>query len=207
MEVRMDIVVKPLTPDLTPAYLDFFDNRVFSDGNPMGPCYCNAAIMEQQEIDKMVSEFGDDCKGTLRRYAVEQLAAGKIFGYMAFAGGVPVGWCNAGDMKRYPVSRHQAVPDFARENTRGNTLSIVCFAVAPEYRGKGVATALLEYAVCDAVSQGFTAVEGYVNTKHSGEYWDFTGPARLYEKSGFTEVARQGERVVMRKELRQNRAG
>jgi len=194
----MDITVKPLTPDLTPAYLDFFDNRAFSDNNPMGPCYCNAPIMSAEEIEKMVSEFGSDCKGTLRRYAVKQLAEGRIFGYLAFDGEVSVGWCNAGNMERYL----SAVPDFAREKACGKTLSIVCFAIAPDYRGKGVASALLERIIADAVSQNFVAIEGYVDTKYAGEYWDFTGPARLYEKFGFIEATRQGERVIMRKELK-----
>jgi GNAT superfamily N-acetyltransferase len=191
----MNLTIKPLTPDLTPVYLDFFDNRAFSDGNPMGPCYCNAAIMTSEEIDKMVSEFGDDCKGTLRRYAVEQLAEGKIFGYLAFDGDTPVGWCNAGDMKRYPISHHQAVPDFAREIACDNSFSIICFAISPDYRKQGVASALLEYVIADAISQGFAAVEGYVNKKHAGEYWDHTGPARLYEKFGFIEATGMLQRI------------
>lgn len=197
----MNLIIKPLTLDLKSAYLDFFDNRAFSDDNPMGPCYCNAAIMSSEDIDKMVSEFGDDCKGTLRRYAMKQLKEERIFGYLAFENDTPVGWCNAGDMNRYPVSRHQAVPDFARENACGSTLSIVCFAIAPEYRGQGVASALLERVIADAIAQGFEAVEGYVNMKHAGAYWDHTGPARLYEKYGFVEAARQKERVIMRKVL------
>ena len=197
----MELIIKPLTTELNLAYLDFFDNRAFSDNNPMGPCYCNAAIMSSEELDKMISEFGDDCKGTLRRYAVEQLAGKKIFGYLAFDGDIPVGWCNAEDMKRYPVSRHQAIPDVARENAGKNTFSIICFAIAPEYRGKGVATELLERVISDARSQGFTTVEGYVNKKHAGKYWDHTGPARLYENFGFTEAVKQGEQSVMRKEL------
>jgi GNAT superfamily N-acetyltransferase len=197
----MNIIIKPLTHELNPAYLDFFDNRAFSDGSPMGPCYCNAAIMSSEELDKMVSEFGDDCKGTLRRYAVKQLDEGKIFGYLAFEDHTPVGWCNAGDMNRYPVSHHQDVPDFACANACGPTLSIICFAIAPEHRGKGVASALLECVIADAVAQGFAAVEGYVNMEYAGTCWDYTGPARLYEKFGFVEAARQNERVVMRKVL------
>jgi len=198
----MSYIIKPLSPDLNAVYLDYFDNRAFSDDNPAGPCYCNAAIMSSDEVDKMVSEFGDDCKGTLRRYAVEQLAEGKIFGYLAFDGDTVAGWCNAGDMERYPVSRHQAIPDFARENACGKTFSIICFAVAPEYRRQGVASALLERVVADAAAQGFAAAEGYVNLKYAGEYWDYTGPARLYEKFGFTEAARLGERIVMRRILK-----
>ena len=193
----MNVTIKPLAYELNAAFLDFFDNRAFSDGNPMGPCYCNAAIMSSEELSKMVSEFGNDCKGTLRRYAVQQLEEGRIFGYLAFENDTPVGWCNAGDMKRY----YQAVPDFARENACGDTVSIVCFAIDPNYRGKGVASALLERVIADAVSQGFAAVEGYVNMNYAGEYWDHTGPSRLYEKYGFTETAKQKDQIVMRKKL------
>ncbi|MDD4492922.1 MAG: hypothetical protein PHV32_01005 [Eubacteriales bacterium] len=41
----MNLTIKPLTNDLTPAYLDFFDNCAFSDNNPMGPCYCTVIKM------------------------------------------------------------------------------------------------------------------------------------------------------------------
>ena len=201
LEKYMNLKIKPLTSDLTSEYLDFFDNRAFSDDNPMGPCYCNAAIMNSREFDKMVSEFGDDCKGTLRRYAVKQLEEKKIFGYLAFGDDIPIGWCNAGDIKRYPVSHHQAIPDFARENVCGSTMSIICFAVAPEYRRQGIASALLEFIISDAISQNFTAVEGYVNIKHAGNYWDHTGPVQLYNKFGFMEVKRQNDRIIMRKIL------
>ena len=184
------------------AFLDFFDNRAFTDDDPMGPCYCNAAIMSSEELEQMVNEFGDDCKGTLRRYAVRQLAENKIFGYLAFYGDNPVGWCNAGDMRKYPLSKHQAVPDFARENALENTISIICFAVAPQFRGKGVATKLLEYIIADAAARGFAAAEGYVNLKYAGHDWDYTGPTGLYCKFGFSEVARMGEQVIMRKLLK-----
>ncbi|MDR1689510.1 MAG: GNAT family N-acetyltransferase [Clostridiales bacterium] len=198
----MNITIKPLCAGLNEAFLDFFDNRAFSDNNPMGPCYCNAAVMTSEEIDKMVSEFGDDCKGTLRRYAAAQLAEEKIFGYLAFDGDTPIGWCNAGDMKRYPVSHHQAVPDFARDISCGSTISIVCFAIAPDCRKRGIASALLERIIADAKLQDYKAVEGYVNTEYTGEYWDHSGPARLYEKFGFKEAARKENRIIMRKELK-----
>ena len=35
-----EIVIKKLSQELNKDYLDFFDNRAFSDGNPNGPCYC-----------------------------------------------------------------------------------------------------------------------------------------------------------------------
>ena len=67
------------------------------------------------------------------------------------------------------------------------------------------ATALLERVVADAKSEGYTAVEGIPKVHGTGERnkWDYTGPARLYEKLGFTRVTKQDGSTVMRRELEQ----
>jgi hypothetical protein len=80
----MNLIIKPLTHDLIPDYLDFFDNRAFSDNNPCGPCYCTGGSMDAETERQMVSEFGNDIKDVLRRYAVHLLEQGKIYGYLAF---------------------------------------------------------------------------------------------------------------------------
>lgn len=197
----MNLTIKPLTLDLTQDYLDFFDNRAFSDNNQNGPCYCNAPIMDTASIRQMESEFGNDVKGVLRRYAVKQLSEEKIFGYLAFVDNISIGWCNAGDMQAYTINDFQFIPDFARQKACGKTMSVVCFAIAPEYSGKGVASALLERVIADAMVMGYSAVEGYAHmNKEHGDY-DFKGPVHLYEKAGFVEAARVDDRVVMRKIL------
>ena len=193
----MNIIIKPLTRDLTPDYLDFFDNRAFSDDNPCGPCYCTSPNMDAATQQQMVSEFGNDVKGVIRRYTVKMLAEEKIHGYLAFDGEISVGWCNAGDIDIYVGF----IPEFARQSTCGKTLSIVCFAIAPEYRGMGIAGALLERVCADAKSKGFAAVEGYAKLQKDRVYYDYNGPIRLYEKAGFAEVARYDEQIVMRKVL------
>jgi GNAT superfamily N-acetyltransferase len=193
----MNFAINPLSPDLAPDYLEFFDNRAFSDDNPNGPCYCTGPSMDASTERQMVSEFGDDVKGVLRRYAVKLLAERKIHGYLAFDNGKSIAWCNAGDMNGYA----SWIPDVARQNARGKTMSVLCFAIAPEYRGLGVATALLERIINDARAKGYTAVEGYPKVQKTRVYHDYNGPMRLFERAGFVEVALVGDRAVMRKEL------
>ena len=193
----MNLTIKPLTIDLTPDYLDFFDNRAFSDNNPCGPCYCTGASMDAATEQQMVSEFGDDVKGVVRKYAVRLLIEEKIHGYLAYDDNKSIAWCNAGNMDNYL----SWIPDSARQNACGKTMSIVCFAIASEYRGKGVATALLNRVICDAKMDGYAAVEGYAKVQIDRVYYDYHGPLRLYEKAGFVEVARLEDKVVMRKEL------
>ena len=192
------IIIKPLTTELTTDYLDFFDNRAFTDSNPNGPCYCTSPNQDEESIQKMVSEFKTyGVKDTIRKYAVEMLNNSKIHGYLAYDGNLSVGWCNAADIESYSGF----VPDFARNNTCGKTVSIVCFEIAPEYRGKGIASAFIDRVCNDAKSKGYVAVEGYAKLSDKRDDFDYQGPVRLYQKAGFTEVARENGQVVMRKVL------
>ena len=197
----MNLSIKPLTPEIFASYLNFFDNRAFADGDSNGPCYCTCPMQTSEEIDQMVSEFAGDVKGTIRRYAVKMLNAGKIHGYLAYDGETSIGWCNAADSDAYAQNRYQFVPDFARDKAIGKTMSVVCFSVAPEYRGKGVSTALLERVIADAKTEGFAAVEGYAQVRKGQDDLDFKGPIRLYEKLGFIPVVEHDGVVLMRKVL------
>ena len=194
-----EIVIKKLSQELNKDYLDFFDNRAFSDGNPNGPCYCTSPNQDEETIKQMVSEFqANGVKNTIRKYAVEMLNDRKINGYLAFDNGLSVGWCNAADIDSYSGF----VPDFARENKCGKTISIVCFEIAPGYRGMGLASAFIDRVCDDAKANGYIAVEGYAKMSVVRDEYDFTGPIRLYEKAGFTKIMEQNGQVIMRKVLR-----
>lgn len=193
-----EIVIKKLSSELNKDYLDFFDDRAFTDNNPNGPCYCTSPNQDEESIKQMVSEFQENgIKETVRKYAVKMLDAGEISGYLAFDAGISVGWCNAADIDSYSGF----VPDIARDNKCGKTVSIVCFEIAPEYRGKGLATAFIERVCADAKENGYVAVEGYAKLSETRDEYDFTGPIHLYEKAGFVRVMECNGQVVMRKVL------
>jgi len=196
MQNTINLSIKPLTQELISDYLDFFDNRAFTDGNPNGPCYCTSANQTKEEIEQMVSEFKDNgVKETVRKYAVKMLNEGKIHGYLAFDGDISIGWCNAADIDSYV----DFVPEFARQNACGKTISIVCFEIAPEYRGKGIASALIDKVCTDAKINGYVAVEGYAQIYKGHNDYDYQGPIKLYQKSGFVEVTKQDNQIIMRK--------
>ena len=93
------------------------------------------------------------------------------------------------------------VPAFARRNACRKSISIVCFEIAPEYRGKGIASALIQRVCDDARSEGYVAVEGYAMLSDERNDFDYQGPVQLYQKAGFTEAARENGQVIMRKVL------
>ncbi len=198
MKSISEISIKPLSSELTQDYLDFFDNRAFTDDNPNGPCYCTSPNQDEKMIKKMVSEFSiNGIKETLRKYAVNMLKNNEIHGYLAFDNNVVIGWCNAADMRSYSGF----IPDFAYDCSCGKTISIVCLEIAPEYRKMGIASALINRVCSDAKEKGYASVEGYPIFTDMHNDFVYQGPIKLYEKLGFEEVVRQGHQMVMRRFL------
>ncbi|MGN1021680.1 MAG: GNAT family N-acetyltransferase [Aristaeellaceae bacterium] len=192
------ITIRPLTSERIGDYLDFFDHRAFTDQNPNGPCCCTSPTQTPEEVMRMIGDFAAyGVRATLRRYAEAMLAAGRIHGYLACDGAKAIGWCNADDMQAYTAF----VPDFARACACGKAMSIVCFEIAPEYRGMGVASALIGH-VCDAArTAGYAAAEGYAEPGDTRNAFDFHGPVRLFERNGFVRAAEQDGLVIMRRLL------
>lgn len=195
----MAIVIRRLTPELYADYLDFFDNRAFADGNPNGPCYCVSPSQTPEEERQMVQDFARcGVKETLRSRAVQLLQEGRIHGYLAYGeDDRVVGWCNAGDMDGYTAF----VPETARRDRVGRTVSIVCLEVISAYRGRGLAMRMISRVCGDAKQAGYAAVEGYAAETPDGCRFDYTGPVRLYEKCGFQEAGRGEGRIIMRRML------
>ena len=204
----MKIIIKPLTEELAADYFDFLDNRAFTDNSPWGGCYCTGWQMTKEEektelLDQMEEDFsyGDEnFIRVLREIVMRQIASKALQGYLAYADGVSIGWCNANDKASFPPESANGFRLYAPAEKREK--AVVCFEIAPEYRGKGIATALLNRVVSDAKAEGYIAVEGFPQVHSERFEWDYTGPVSLYKKAGFTAVTKQDGSIIMRKELK-----
>jgi GNAT superfamily N-acetyltransferase len=195
----MDIEIRKLTPELADDFFDFFDNRAFTDDSPYR-CYCQMYQMNKEQAKAVSDEVKNRADGGClsKKVAAQQIASGIIQGYLAFTEGIVIGWCNANDKANFPIEPCVGVCFYAPAEKREK--AVVCFEIAPEYRGKGVATALLQQVVADAKAEGYTAVEGFPVMREERYEWDCHGPIRLYEKVGFVKVENRDTFVVMRKE-------
>jgi len=106
--------------------------------NPDNPWYGTSGGNQTTDRIFLLSIDGGQLS---RKIAEQQIEAGILCGYLAFVDGVAIGWCNANDRANFPVEpctdTHFYAPAEKREK------AVVCFEIAPEFRGKGVATALL----------------------------------------------------------------
>ena len=214
MKMEKKIVIRPLTPELAEDYFDFFDHRAFSDGSPFFPCYCNAFNMPTEQFHKEVlekaKEYGgaDGWQRALRESAYRMVLNAEIRGYLAYDGDLAIGWCNANDrMKYYRVgvfdlsnAPADSVPDYCPRE--GYIKAIVCFEIAPEYRGMGIARMLLERVCADAEQDGYSYVEAYPEEEDDPKgSLAFTGPLKLFRNAGFVEAEHTGSSYIVRKKL------
>jgi GNAT superfamily N-acetyltransferase len=67
---------------------------------------------------------------------------------------------------------------------------VTCFLIAPELRGRGLASRLLGEVLLDLTKHGVRRLEAYPK---KGERWSakesWTGPRAMYLNSGFEQVA------------------
>jgi GNAT superfamily N-acetyltransferase len=201
----MNLSIKPLMPELMADYFDFFENRAFTDNPPWGGCYCQNYQMtkEQWKVAFENVEWSDMGRAA-RCVAERQIEAGALRGYLAYVDGLSIGWCNANDWVNYPADLVNDKGLRLYVTTEKQERAVVCFEIAPEYRGKDIATALLNRVIADAKAEGCSAVVSFPVVQNERTEWDNRGPVHMYEKAGFTKVfvSEEDGAAVMRKELK-----
>jgi ribosomal protein S18 acetylase RimI-like enzyme len=116
--------------------------------------------------------------------------AGKPPGLIGYRRKVPVGWVSIGPREEYTKLKRSPVMKAVDEQP---VWSVICFVVPSEYRGQGVAQALLRAAVAHAKKRGATLVEAYPVDKPARSKDDYMwfGAKSMYDNAGFKEIARR----------------
>ncbi len=195
----MTIDIKRLSPGLADDYVRFFDQTPHDDNTEEGKCYC---VCWCSADHRMQTDFSSPQKR--RALALQYVRDGVLQGYLAYCEGQVVGWCNANTKADclHCISwlrSRQAVEANPAERVK----SIYCFVIAPAMQRMGIAAALTERVCADAAADGFDCVEAYPQRAFVSVAGDFTGPAAMYRRLGFTVHAQaEKDRVVVRKPLR-----
>jgi ribosomal protein S18 acetylase RimI-like enzyme len=111
-------------------------------------------------------------------------------GLLAYRGAVPVGWVSLGPREQYAKLRRSPVMKAVDDQP---VWSVICFVVPSEYRGQGVAQALLRGAIAYAKKHGAKLLEAYPVDKPARSTDDsiWFGAKSMYDRAGFKEVARR----------------
>lgn len=188
----MTFEIRPLTPDLWPAFVD-----VVGPNGACGGCFCMYWRIGTRYQRRSRAANRADFHRVVKR--------GPPPGLIAFEGDTPVGWCQ--------LTPRTDLPHFERTRDLKKVddlpvWSISCFYIRPGWRRKGVTAALIAEALRVAKRAKAVAVEAYpLDTRYTSSR-GYTGYASTFERLGFSTVLRRVDaRPIMRHDLRSLRRG
>ena len=191
----MKLTVLPVTPDRWADLESIFKARGCSVARG---CWCMAYRLSGSQAPPPAGTTRAEANRTQLKKLVE---AGRPPGLIGYRDKVPVGWVSVGPREEYARLARSPVMKPVDDQP---VWSVICFVVPAEYRGQGVAQALLAGAVAYARKHGAKLIEAYPVDRPSRSKDDFMwfGTKSMYDKAGFSEVARRKpQRPVVRLRL------
>jgi ribosomal protein S18 acetylase RimI-like enzyme len=193
--VRIDI--RPLTPDRWQDFEAIFNARGCSVARG---CWCMYYRRSGTQAFATNRARVKNNKAGFRAI----VKAGGTPGLIAYRDGVPVGWVAVGPREDFAKLARSPV---LRPVDEAKVWSIICFVVPAEFRGQGVARALLRGAIAHARRQGARLVEAYPVDRQGRSADDsmWFGAKSMFDAAGFTEVARRKpQRPIVRRRIRRS---
>ena len=171
--------------------------KLFGPNGASGGCWCMHWRVEKG------GALWKSCKGEPnRRTFFKLLKQGRAQGMLAFAGDKPVGWCNFAPREEFPRQQRSRVLGY---QAAPGTWSINCFFIAPGWRRKGIAGALLKVAVDTAFARGAQVLEAFPTPQKADQSliaaFTWTGTRSLFAKAGFKPSA-ENARVWLKRRAR-----
>ncbi|MGH8849942.1 MAG: GNAT family N-acetyltransferase [Casimicrobiaceae bacterium] len=197
-----DFIVKALSPALAGDFLRFFDHErgpAFADNPEWAKCYCHY-------YEVPVAIDWPSLSAAQNRIAMRsRIETCEMEGFLAYDAAEPVGWLNA-------QPRHKLLHCFDRMRVPPTPLPcaayqaavIVCFVIAPAWRRRGVARALLAGALASLAARGLALVDAFPfksgDSENAADHYH--GALPMFTAAGFTQVAETDTITVVRKLLR-----
>jgi ribosomal protein S18 acetylase RimI-like enzyme len=178
------LAIKPLTPARWPHLEAIFNAKGCSVARG---CWC---MCYRRSGRRAPPPSGTTVAETNRRDLKALVDAGEFTGLIAYRGRTPVGWLSLGPRESYAKLRRSPVMKPVDDRP---VWSIICFVVPAEFRGAGVARALLDGALAFARKRKVRLLEAYPVDKRGRSHDDFMwfGAKSMFDKAGFVEVARR----------------
>jgi GNAT superfamily N-acetyltransferase len=150
-----------------------------------------------ESIEKKLDGTG---KKGLRNEAKLLINENIIQGYLAYQEKKVIGWCNCGNKTNY--KRLYARKELWDSDDKDIKIkSVVCFIIAPNMQGKGVATKLLDRICFDAEMDGFSCIEAYPIKGGQNCFEQYHGPHKLYTNKGFNMYKEFENDMIVRKQF------
>ena len=194
-----DYRIERLTPARGDDFLRFFDHEhgpAFADNPDWAKCYCHF-----YHVPKAIDWKSLD--GNANRTAMAaRIGVAEMDGFLAYSNDEVVGWLNAQPRTKLPhCFARMGIREPRQEAAAASAAVIVCFVIAPEWRRRGVAQALLAGALASFEARGIRTVDAFpFKSEDSSKATDhYHGPMPLFQAAGFEVLVEHPDLTVMRK--------
>jgi GNAT superfamily N-acetyltransferase len=177
------LALEPLTPERWPDLESVFNARGCSVARR---CWCMYYRLSGGDSGLLTAGRAAANKRAMRKLAKD----GPPPGLIGYRGGVPVGWISLGPREDFAKLARSPVMGPVDDTP---VWSVICFVVPSEFRGQGVAKALLSGAKAWAKARGARVLEAYP-VDRAGRGADdsmWFGTKSMFDAAGFEEVARR----------------
>lgn len=192
-----ELRIEPLTPARREDYLRFFDHErgiAFSDNPQWAKCYCHyyhvPAALEWERFDAGANHVA----------MASRIDVGEMEGFLAYAGDEVVGWMNAQPLHKLPHCWGRLGLEPPESSLPTSAMAaIVCFVIAPAWRRRGVARALLQAALASFTARGIERVYAFPfvrDAQTQAPTAHYHGPEALFHECGFRELSSDGPREL-----------
>lgn len=197
-----ELVVEALSPPLAGDFLRFFDHErgpAFADNPEWAKCYCHF-------YEVPVAIDWPSLSGAQNRVAMQaRIEVGEMEGFLAYHDDQPVGWLNAQPRHKLPhCFDRMRIPPPPLPCPAYDAAAIVCFVIAPAWRRRGVARALLAGALSSLTARGLALVDAF--PFKAGDSEDATdhyhGTLPMFVAAGFVPLGETDDITIVRKLLR-----
>ncbi len=191
--IKVNIIIKTVSPDLLDDFLYYFDNIAFSDNPDWATCYCHFyhfAGTNKQFFQRTGEEN--------RKVSKELILSGQMNGFLAYSDNKPVGWCNVNSRENFAKILYE---DDSPDSQQKQIAGIVCFIIGHTHRRQGIARQLLKHTISSLKEKGYDIIESYPRKGDLSDAHSYRGPISLYNSEGFTIYKEFKDFYVMRKNL------
>lgn len=182
------IQIKALSPALAQTYVDYLGGINFDHAPHWASCFCRYYHLECSS-----EEWASRTAETNQSEALSQIDQGQMHGFLAFDGDQCIGWCNANDTSSYKRLKNEFSPFI--ENKKA--AAIMCFVIHPDYRGQGVAKALIRAAIDHFSALSYDRILALPFELKEEPTKMYRGSKEMFGQFGFEVLDTFGEVTVM----------
>jgi len=173
-------------------FFSLFEDENFDHQQSWKTCYCRF-YHTTYDFNDWIKRSGIDNKEDAKK----AIAENQMHGYLAYDEDKCVGWINAGPITLY----HRLIPYLEERFVNDTTAIVICFVLHADYRGKKVASALLDHAIQELRNEGFNTLISLPRDIDIQEK-NYRGPKQMYANRGFVEYKPEEDSLYMIKDLK-----